>query len=339
MQRISIELGAQLLVDFGKTVTRVKCELIGMNVGKYLIVIVNETSANVNLHNMIFKGNQITARYMYKGVVYGFKSSITYITFNPDKLIFIAYPNRVEEKNVRGLQRVECNFPASVVFGDKEYNGIVVDISKAGCKFSVLINDETGKVKMDEFAAKSTAFSDAIRLNLQLPGVSNNLSFICKLRNLNSSEQHSILGLEFKEMTAEDVLVLYDYLFKVDALPKTFNFELVKTKHIVWVNKIKKSLKADTDIAQKDMLTSRHCEFGKWLYSEGLKQFAHLEDMPKIEKVHEELHNLVFEIKKANLSIKQRQESIVAIDKISNELIKLLNNIESLINTKVEGAS
>jgi c-di-GMP-binding flagellar brake protein YcgR len=333
MQRISIELGAQLLIDFGKTVTRVKCELIGMNVGKYLIVIVNENSANVNLHNMIFKGNQITARYIYKGVVYGFQSSITHITFNPDKLIFIAYPNKVEEKNVRGLQRVECNFPARVLLGDEQYNGIVVDISKAGCKFSFPTNDESGKVKTDSFVAKSTALPESIKLILQLPGDSHELSFLCKMRNLNTSEQHSILGLEFKEMSAEDIIILYEYLFKVDALPKTFNFELIKTKHTVWINKIKKSLKADIEISQKEMPSSRECELGKWLYSEGLTTFGHLGDMPKIEVIHEELHNLVIEIKKSKPSPQKRQEFLTKIDAISLQLNQLLKNIEQHINT------
>lgn len=335
MQKISIELGSQLIVDFGKAGNRVKCELIGLKTGRYLIIGVDDTNASLSLHNTIFKGNQITARYIHKGVVYGFQSSISYITFNPEKLIFIAYPNKVEEKSVRKLQRVDCNFPAKTMFSSEVYDGIIIDISKEGCKFSLVFDDEAGRNKLNDFLSKFMGMSVLIKLNLQLPGDPHVLSIDCKIKSIKQSEQHFYLGLEFNKMSDEDSIILHDYLTKIDALPKIFNLAIAKTKHSVWVNKIKSSLNANKDIDISDLLSSRDCDLGRWLYSEGLARYSSHSDMPKLEKTHDKLHNLIKDIGKTTPNLaKQKQSLITNIDTIITEFNGLLNNIEQHINIK-----
>jgi hypothetical protein len=339
MQKINIEVGSQLSVDFNKTTKKVKCTFTGMEFGEYIIIKIHKSNILQNLHNMLFKGHPITVRYINKGTVFGFVSSVFHITNIPDKLVFIYYPDLIEEQNVRATKRVECCLPSKVSLYENMFKGIIVDISKDGCRFDTIVPEMSNEVLIEKhlnnFISKCALSSENIKLILRLPGANHELNILCKQRSLKKDNNCVVLGLSFETMTDEDKIVLFSYLLDVEALPVIFNFPLAIIKHTVWMSRFREFLYGNKEISKKELVSHKDCELGKWLYLEGLAMFGHIAEMAKLEKVHEDLHKFVFNIVKETpekYSNEQKQGLCERIDTISQGIIELLNKIEKQIS-------
>lgn len=130
---------------------------------------------------------------------------------------------------------------------------------------------------------------------------------------------------------------------------------LARFAHVEWVQRAK-SLVNGLPIKEEDVpLTASSCEFGKWFYVDGQILLAIFNEttVKNLENLHNELHEVYMNIFKIyfnlsdlsffqklikmgkKVSVEEQREAkkyLNALEKVSDELIKQLNIIETKIN-------
>ena len=189
---------------------RLSSELIGIEDGKYLIVRMPPLHTMENVSTLLIKGNEIAVKYMYKGSIVGFKSQIIDLIYNPFKLVFIEYPEKIESYDFRGHKRVECFLPANIKIAEHKIEGCITDISKAGCLFDIEAPGIEDSINMLEL-------NNEIIVGFHLPGVEQELSATAKQRSIKKDNNSASIGIEFVNMDSEVQAKLFDFLAIAEA--------------------------------------------------------------------------------------------------------------------------
>ena len=189
---------------------RLSSELIGIEDGKYLIVKMPPLHTMENVSTLLIKENEIAVKYMYKSTIFGFQSKIIDLIYNPFKLLFIEYPEKIDSYDFRGYKRVECFLPANIKIAEHIIAGCITDISKAGCLFDV----EVSKLESSKNLLES---KDEISVSFQLPGVEQELSVTAKQRSIKKDNKSASIGIEFVKMDSEVQAKLFDFLSMAEA--------------------------------------------------------------------------------------------------------------------------
>lgn len=127
-QRLFIELGTALLIETGNKALSGK--LIGMKVGAYLIVDISGVDPDtINLP----KEEKVQVRYVNQDDIFRFPSQILMTLEQPDKLIFLHYPEKAESCNVRRHRRVDCFMQIHVRCAERRDPAVITNISANGC--------------------------------------------------------------------------------------------------------------------------------------------------------------------------------------------------------------
>jgi c-di-GMP-binding flagellar brake protein YcgR len=129
---MDILCGSKVLVEFPTFGDRLKGDMVGGLRNEYLIVALPLVAG---IRDRCREGNLLTFRYMSEGAIVGFRSSVIQYLVKPYSLLFIEYPKRLEEHQLRRSKRVSCSFPATLKVGDRAFKGVIVDISSGGCQF------------------------------------------------------------------------------------------------------------------------------------------------------------------------------------------------------------
>jgi c-di-GMP-binding flagellar brake protein YcgR len=131
-QRLFIELGTALLIETGKKALSSK--LIGMKVGAYLIVDVSGAESDTAA---LSTEEMIQVRYVNQDDIFRFSSRILMTLGQPDHLIFLHYPDKVESCNVRSHKRVDCFMQIHVKSEGRRDPAVITNISAKGCLCSM----------------------------------------------------------------------------------------------------------------------------------------------------------------------------------------------------------
>lgn len=129
-QRLFIELGTTLLLEPEDPERGVSSQLIGMDVGKYLIVQIADQNGE---KSRLTAGEPLKVKYILSDDVFGFNSHIIRTIQDPDDLLFLEYPQNVESCNIRAKKRVECFLPIQIRMEEECLEGVIVNINKNGC--------------------------------------------------------------------------------------------------------------------------------------------------------------------------------------------------------------
>ncbi len=200
--KLPLELGMDIVVELAGT-SRTKFKLVGALDNQYLILKLPQQAlknAAVNYKPDI----QLVARYLYKGRIFGFRSTILVLSSVPDKLIYIAYPKIIDERNVRKKPRIVCLLPAKLVCDDKQFNGTIIDISASGCSWR---SSEITYERRQELV-----FDGPQSLSINFPGISEPVTLTCVDKNTKQESELMCIGLAFIEINEVDYRVLEDYL-------------------------------------------------------------------------------------------------------------------------------
>lgn len=189
---------------------RLSSELIGIEDGKYLIVKLPPLHTMENVSTLLIKGNEIAVKYMYKGSIVGFKSQIIDLIYNPFKLVFIEYPEKIDSYDFRGHKRVECFLPANIRIAEHKIEGCITDISKAGCLFDIEAPELEDCINMLEL-------NNEICVGFHLPGVEQELSATAKQRSIKKDNNSASIGIEFVNMDSEVQAKLFGFLAIAEA--------------------------------------------------------------------------------------------------------------------------
>ncbi len=129
-QRLFIELGTSLQIETCSRTEFLSGKLIGMKVGAYLIV--NFSGIKSDIISLVAE-EPIHVKYVSQDDIFNFSSRILMVLDQPDNLVFLEYPTRVESCNIRTHSRVECFLPVHVKTDDHQDAGVIINISAKGC--------------------------------------------------------------------------------------------------------------------------------------------------------------------------------------------------------------
>lgn len=108
---LPISLGAEIIVDIVNLKMSIKGKLVGVEQNSFLLVKFAPNDLMGTFRKMVTK-SPVISKYQYKDVIYGFHTEILNIVSNPCKLIFLAYPKKIEEFKVQPNVRYESDLPA-----------------------------------------------------------------------------------------------------------------------------------------------------------------------------------------------------------------------------------
>ena len=204
-----MDIGITFRIEIEGTEESISCILIGIENGKYLIIRTPPSHTLGNASDLFHKGNEIYVKYVYKGTIFGFQSKIIDQIYEPFKLLFIEYPEKIESYDFRGNKRVECYLPAFVIIEEGRIEGCITDISKAGCLFDIKIPElENCKSLLES--------NEEINIGFQLPGVEEALNVTAKQRSIKKETNKARIGIEFVYMKGIDKSKLSAFLSKAN---------------------------------------------------------------------------------------------------------------------------
>ena len=190
--RLALELGLRVKIELDGVDIPLESSFCGF-VDNYIII--TPPSPYHQVQHKLFDGAELVVRYFYQGTIYAFQTKLFAQTDKPVRLLFIYYPKLIQKSELRSEKRSCCYIPAVIEVGEKENNGIIVDIAKSGCH--CLIRAKNNK-RMIPFK-----IDDTVKLTCKFPGVKVPLEIIGVVKNLRNSKYEINVGLQFHENTAE----------------------------------------------------------------------------------------------------------------------------------------
>lgn len=139
-------------------------------------------------------GNPCVVRYIHEGKVVGYRSEIRGGQLSPEPLLFLSFPERIEEILLRKHPRIPVHQPIMVrpeeqpgaPFQEAPAVGVLQDLSVAGCRAAL-----TG-------SARWMVPGASVRLEFELPGIGHVTNLAGTVKNLSGSAARPLLGLEFQ---------------------------------------------------------------------------------------------------------------------------------------------
>ena len=103
-----------------------------------------------------------------------------------------------------------------------------------------------------------------------------------------------------------------------------------KSAHLNWKARLRAFLDGKATLTEAEAVSHQQCAFGKWYYSEGMKNFGHIQELRDVEEPHAELHRTIKDIVKTMASgDKGKAEQLYArVDGISKRIVALLEAAE-----------
>jgi len=192
-QRLFIELGTPLLIESEKSKKALSCKLIGMKVGGYLIVNISGDKSDAEA---LPKDEKVQVRYVNQDDIFNFSSQILITMDQPDFLIFLDYPEKVESCNIRTHRRVDCFMSIHLKSAGLSNPAVITNISTKGC----LCN-------MDRFQPWENINNQQIELIFPY-GDREKLTISGEVRSTQIQETQIKLGIQFNGLDAYSQSVL-----------------------------------------------------------------------------------------------------------------------------------
>lgn len=201
---LSIDLGCPLFIQCKGQKERFKSRLVGYVPNGYLIV---ATPGVPGIQNILAPHENVLARYIHHGEVFGFKTTVLGTIFSPFKLTFLACPSMVERINLRKAARIDCHIPATLTTGGRSLTGMILDISTGGCRFVSQIHDDGEPLRMSIDAAVVIAFP--------LLGQEGTARVQGKAKNIHQDKNRMVSGIHFSDLDPEMSKRIADYVQEV----------------------------------------------------------------------------------------------------------------------------
>ncbi len=196
---LPVNVGTELIIEIVDLGLRVKGVLVGFEYGSYVIVRLSPKDLVGSFRSEDVLESAIIVRYLFKGSVYGFKTSIINTISSPARMLFTKYPDKIEGMNIRANPRYSCILPARTTLGDETYDTVMVDICMDGGRCIIKRPPEAMDALCHAVDANKTA---AIKLNL--PGVDRPVEIKVAVRNVSKNNDRISFGASFDSMTSED---------------------------------------------------------------------------------------------------------------------------------------
>ena len=211
---LPITIGTELLVDFQDFTLKTKSELVGMRHNQYLIILMQHDMSGIKPEAL--KDSPIIIRYLYRGSVYGFRTSVLNILNSPDRLIFLSYPKKIEEFRVRSSPRFECILPAITSVEGLEGDTVVIDISIDGCRCVI----KSASLEDADSFYRTMDINREACLKVQFPGGEESYELAGSIRNINKDAERVAFGMLFGPLKTVTKRKLEDFIALISEVKK-----------------------------------------------------------------------------------------------------------------------
>jgi c-di-GMP-binding flagellar brake protein YcgR len=177
--------GCQLFIRVPESEKQFTSYLVGRETGRYLIV---RTPAPPDSPYRLSESETIRVRYAHMGEIFEFRSSVIKLIQDPFALSFLAYPEQVEHVNLRKFPRISCCIPAALSHQGFSHSGLILDISRSGCRFCL---------KPGSYMGTLPRVGDNIRIAFPIFDIEGARQFDGTIRNLSTDARGDSLGIEF----------------------------------------------------------------------------------------------------------------------------------------------
>lgn len=200
---ISAGIGTEFRLQIDGVETRLSSKLVGISPRDYLIVTTPGPGQLEGAAIDLSPGNRVVVRYLDRGSVFGFETSIIDAISTPFPLIFLRAPTVVVDREIRSNRRINTSLPARIE-SDPEISGLLTDISISGCRFEV-----RSKAPLPDALYKVGA---EIIVRFKLPGIAREIGAKGTLRHARTEGGRVALGMAFAEMEESDQLAIDEYV-------------------------------------------------------------------------------------------------------------------------------
>lgn len=182
---LPIDLGTPLQIEIVGFADRYKSFLIGMERGEFLIV---KSPMGEELEEYDLVKLEYRIRYVFDGTVYGFEAGGLRTVPDPLNVLFIDFPQQVENYELRSSRRISCTLPSSVKVEDQLIPGVFLDLSEKGGCFAT---------KTEDAALFET--ERPVAFSCLLPGSGEKVELGATIRRTETSGDRVSVGVEFEK--------------------------------------------------------------------------------------------------------------------------------------------
>ena len=112
------------------------------------------------------------------------------------------------------------------------------------------------------------------------------------------------------------------------------NFLDVITYYLSWRIRLRGFLEDKNNITESEIGSHKDCDFGKWLYSEGLGRYGTMRKIIELEGIHKRLHEtalLIVRLGSQRDTMAGREAALETFESLSMEMISLLVELQLII--------
>jgi CheY-like chemotaxis protein len=204
-----LEMGIRLHVKPENLAVTSKSTFIGMKPEEYLII-ATPRSFDKFLEKPALE-KQIIVKYLCNGIIFAFKSKILQSLPAPFDLLFLQYPNQVEQRYIRSLKRIKCFIPAKATCNDEETIGSILDINIRGC--GCLLQ------ALDAYDPLTWKIDEHVSLQCRFPGIEGEIEISGLIKNIRVTSEGTVIGIAFfRKMNPEVEEIITQYIISVGEL-------------------------------------------------------------------------------------------------------------------------
>jgi hypothetical protein len=107
----------------------------------------------------------------------------------------------------------------------------------------------------------------------------------------------------------------------------------VITHYLSWRIRLRGFLEDKDNITESEIGSHRDCDFGKWLYSEGLGRYGTMKEIIELEGIHKRLHETALLIVRlgSERNTMVGSEALETFESLSLKMISLLVKLQLII--------
>lgn len=202
-------IGTRVLLEVEGSAKRFSCILVGYSKDKFILVTTPSAEHLFSVRPVLFMDSNINVRYIEDGRAIGFHSRLMKYTDDPARLLFLSYPAKIEDHELRLSKRAPCSLPAELNVQGLVCNSLIVDINERGLRFQI-----KGTEKVSSYF-ESNPIGKECTLRFFLPGRSVQQEISGEIRNYEHSDQCNALGVKYIKITNEDKQKIMEFESKL----------------------------------------------------------------------------------------------------------------------------
>lgn len=205
---LSLPIGANLTIETISPVRKYSVQLLGYAQSKSIFI---SSPLRDGKEVLLDKDCVLAVRLLDGKNVCAFESKVLYRSIQPYTYYHLAYPNDVKVLQVRNSERVDTTIEADVdsdfdIVGDWPRTATINNLSKTGAR---MVSATRLGEKGQEILLQFGVVVSGINKRVCLPSIIRNVD-----NNETEEEPAYIVGVQFLELTDEEMLTLSTYIYE-----------------------------------------------------------------------------------------------------------------------------